>query len=260
MSKSNATTTDMRTATLRALDATANDAGRGLVRVDLATLASIGANVGDVLSLTGRNTAYARAMPLPRYQSGKGTVSMDRTIRANAGVSLDDDVTIAIAELPTAKHAVLACEEPGFIVTPALQSQLAAILENIALAPGQIHAVRMVGRPDLPFKLTSMSPNEAARIAPDTAIEIKGTTPAKAKPKAKSQTQRGFGELGGLHNEIERVREMVELPLRRPDLFAQLGIAAPRGVLLSGPPGTGKTMLARAVAEACEATFFQING
>ncbi|MEO0496861.1 MAG: AAA family ATPase [Pseudomonadota bacterium] len=259
MSKTNATSTKTSFAKLRALDAAANDAGRGLVRVDLATLSAIGANVGDVLSLAGRNTAYARAMPLPRYQSGKGTICMDRAIRANAGVAVDDDVTVAIADLPTAKHAVLRCDEPGFIITPTLQTQLSAILENIALAPGQTHCVRMVGRPDLPLKLVSVTPNEAVRLAPDTMIEIEGTKP-KSKPNVKSAPKRGFAELGGLHVEVERVREMVELPLRRPDLFAQLGIAAPRGVLLSGPPGTGKTMLARAVADACEATFFQING
>jgi transitional endoplasmic reticulum ATPase len=124
----------------------------------------------------------------------------------------------------------------------------------MTVATGNTVRLRLIGGRDLNGRICSTSPDGPVVIGRDTRVSFGA---ASGEP---SERTISYEDLGGLTRELARVREMIELPIRRPDLFARLGIEAPKGVLLSGPPGTGKTLLARAVAQECEASFFQIDG
>ena len=132
--------------------------------------------------------------------------------------------------------------------------RVADSFRDMTVAAGHMVRLRLIGGRDLSGRVCSTCPDGAVIISRDTRITFAAAS-GEAPPRTIS-----YEDLGGLSRELARVREMIELPIRRPDLFARLGIEAPKGVLLSGPPGTGKTLLARAVAQECEAAFFQIDG
>jgi transitional endoplasmic reticulum ATPase len=237
------------------------DADRGIVRLDPAALAAIGADIGDVVAIIGARTAYARAMPALSEQRGRGLIAMDGTVRANASVVLGGAVRVTRASAQPAARVALALRDFSAAPSPILLRQIGRSLENVPVRTGDTIRIPIIGGRVLEATVASTRPDGVAMIGERTqiAIERPGTT---AQPKASPVGARGlrYEDLGGLSRELARVREMIEWPMRHGELFAHLGIDPPKGVLLIGPPGTGKTLLAKAVASECNATFFQING
>jgi transitional endoplasmic reticulum ATPase len=241
------------TITLRIREARAMDAGRGVARLDPASLAAIGARVGDVIALTAERTTHVRALPAHNEDRGQGVILIDGATRANLSLGVDDPVGISRREAGDAEKITLSFEQPPQPSAPFLR-RVQQALEGLPLAAGDAVRLRVVGGRDMIATVAATRPEGPVFIQPATLIDIaSGAGQRKARGV-------GYDDLGGLSRELARVREMIELPIRRPEIFTHLGVDAPKGVLLSGPPGTGKTLLARAVAEECNAAFFQING
>ncbi len=239
--------------TLTIREARTADAGRGIARVDPANLATIGARIGDVLALTGARTTHVRALPAHNEDRAQCLILVDGSTRANLRLGVDDPVVVARAECAVAEKLTLAFEK-SFSTGPAMVRRIVQALEGLPLIVGDTVRLKVIGGTDLTTTIAATRPEGAVFISGETAI-------AFASGDGRTSTRGvGYDDLGGLSREVARVREMIELPIRRPEIFAHLGVAAPKGVLLTGPPGTGKTLLARAVAEECNAAFFQIAG
>jgi transitional endoplasmic reticulum ATPase len=241
--------------TLRVTEAMQRDVGRGVARIDPHDLAQIGAEVGDVVQIAGRRATVARAIPLYIEQRGQAIVQLDGIVRANAGVSLDERVVVRRVEAQPARSVVLA---PAELVSAAGRSgqgaYLARLLSGVPILVGDQVRANLLSARTQTFTVVETTPEGPVLIGPSTAVRLagKGTHAGRAVST--------YEDIGGLHREVRRIREMVELPLRYPEAFERLGIQPPKGVLLHGPPGCGKTLIARAVAHETSARFFHVAG
>jgi transitional endoplasmic reticulum ATPase len=223
------------------------DASRGIARLDPADLAKLNADTGALIAITGSRTAYARALPLPPAQRGTKTLQMDGSLRRNAGTAVGEAVQVDLhAPPPPARLARLL--GPGWVST----DMLARALEGVPLCQGDWFRLPLVDGAEAEFFVQHLEPAGPALAGKGTRIEN--------KEAAQTADTVRYEDLGGLAAVVERVREVVELPLKNRAAFTRLGITPPKGVLLSGPPGTGKTMIARAVAAETGAHFIAVNG
>ncbi len=222
------------TITLTVREARAMDAGRGVARLDPASLAAIGARVGDVVAITAGRTTHVRALPALPQDRGQGVITMDGATRANIGASGGDEVTLARSEVGEAERVTLAFAQPP-AASAAFLRRVAQALEGLPLVAGDTVRLPVLGGRDLSATVLATRPDGPVFLREGTHIEI-----ASGQGERKAR-EVGYDDLGGLGRELAKVREMIELPLRRPEIFTHLGIDAPKGVLLSGPPGTGKT-------------------
>jgi len=243
--------------TLRVAEASQRDFGRGIARIDPEDMKRIGAETGDVIQITGKKRTAAKAMPAYPENRGKGLIQIDGIIRNNAFTGIDDSVRIEKIEAEKAENVVLAPLEP---TQPWLRGEkygehTRRLLEGLPLVEGDRARLSLLGT-SVSFVVARLKPKSAAVIVyPTTEITI--------QEKA-IETGRRIGvtyeDVGGLDEQIQRIREMIELPLRHPEVFDRLGIEPPKGVLLHGPPGTGKTLIAKAVANETFATFISLSG
>ena len=241
-------------ATLRVADALQRDVGRGIARIDPKVVQELGLTSGDVVQITGKRKTNALCWPAHEQDYGKGIVRIDGYLRNNAGVSIDDKVTIRKIDAKIAERLTLAPTEPLRIVGG--EEYLSQLLEGRVLSRGDYVPINIMGR-TVNLVVTNTSPSAEAVIVTEGTEVLVGEQvkePIRAIPKI------SYEDIGGLRPVIQKVREMIELPLRHPELFERLGVEAPKGVLLHGPPGTGKTLLARAVASETNANFLSIGG
>jgi transitional endoplasmic reticulum ATPase len=240
---------------LRVAEALPKDAGRGLVRLDPQDLEQLGVDIGDVVEIAGKRSTVARAMPAYVAQRGQGLIQMDGILRANAGAGLDERVNVRRVEVRPARTVALTPVEALRTSRGAAQAHyLARLLDGIPVVPGDRVRVDLFGTRAQTFTVAESTPAGPVLIGPATAIRLTGEG---------ARRERGtitYEDIGGLRREIRRIREMIELPLRYPEVFERLGIDPPKGVLLHGPPGCGKTLIARAVAQETSAHFVHING
>ena len=242
--------------TLRVAEALPKDVGRGLVRLDPQTLDLLGVRIGDVVQITGKRATVARAMPTYTEQRGQGLIQVDGILRINAGASLDERISIQRVVAQPARSLVLSPGEGVKVSQVTAQTRyLAKLLDGIPVVAGDRVRVNLFGTRAQSFTVVETSPVGPTLIGPATTIRISGEN--------SGGRERGtitYEDIGGLRRETRRIREMIELPLRYPEVFERLGIDAPKGVLLYGPPGAGKTLIARAVANETSAHFVTING
>ena len=240
---------------LRVGDARQRDVGRGIARIDQHTMQKLGISAGDVIEICGKRTTSAIAWPAYSEDQNRDLLRIDGFTRKNAGVAINEYVLVRSAKVKTAMSLALAPVDMRLNVDEDFTNFVRNRLMERTLVEGDTTLVMMLGHA-IPFTVTKTRPHGIVKVTAETKLTILN----EPAPEGKGLPRTTYEDVGGLHEEIQRVREMVELPLRHPELFQRLGIETPKGVLLHGPPGCGKTLLARAVANESEANFFSING
>ncbi|MHA1168025.1 MAG: AAA family ATPase, partial [Candidatus Hodarchaeales archaeon] len=247
----------MKEAILRVVEPRQQDVGRGIARLDPDIAAKMNIGTGDVIKIESRRSRTAALVKhgFPEDRN-RGIIRIDGATRRNIQVAIDEKVKITKIEAKTAISILFAPTQPLMIKNGELF--LRRILENRVITAGDFIEIKLMNR-KIVLKVMKHEPStEAVIVSHITNIDIsRKHVPDIAERQIPTVT---YEDIGGLHNEIQKVREMIELPMRHPELFERLGIDPPKGVLLHGPPGTGKTMLAKAVATETEANFISISG
>ena len=240
---------------LKVLEAYTRDVGRGVARIDYDSMDSLTASTGDVIEIRGKRRTVAKCLPLYPSDEGKGIIRVDGLVRNNAGVAIGDTVVVRKIKAIPAEKVIVA---PLEAIPPIDERYLADALESVPLIKGDNVMVPYFGG-RLTFQVIGVTPagSDAVLVTQKTAFNI---TTAGQTLADRGMHIVAYEDIGGLKDEIQKVREMIELPLRHPEIFEKLGIEAPKGVLLFGPPGTGKTLLAKAVASESNSHFISISG
>ncbi len=233
----------------------ARDANRGIVRLDSDVMKELGLSSGDAVEITGTKKTVSLVWPGYETDVGKGLIRMDGYTRNNAGVGIDDQVTLKKIQVKTAERIVLGFTEP--IRVMGIEEYLFEFLQGRVLTRGDSIPLNIMGT-RVELVVTDVKPSaQAVIVGSETEVQVSEEV-VKEVPKGIQRVT--YEDIGGLRDEIQKVREIIELPLRHPELFVRLGVEAPKGVLLHGPPGTGKTLLAKAVANESNANFYTIGG
>lgn len=255
--------------TLQVANMRPQDAGASIARVSAAAMAGIGIKEGDLIELIGkRHTAAIAMRPYPDDE-GLNIVRLDGLQRVNAGVSSGDHIEIRKAEARPATKVVLAPAQKNLVLQGSGEALQRTFLHRPMVSGDVIStsvqqrildpriSLPTYGLQEIRLVVVSTQPRGIVQMTEQTVVELR---PQFEEPKEARRADVTYDDIGGLGSSVEQVREMVELPLRHPELFQRLGIDPPKGVLLYGPPGTGKTLLARAVANETEANFYHIAG
>ena len=237
---------------LKVLEAYTRDVGRGVARIDYDSMDTLSASTGDVIEIKGKRRTVAKCLPLYPSDEGKGIIRIDGLGRNNSGIAIGDSISVKKIKAIAAEKIIVA---PLEAIPPIDERYLADALESVPLIKGDNVMVPYFGG-RLTFQVIGVTPNaDAVLVTQKTVFTI-----AEKGETLRGVPQVSYEDIGGLTDEIKKVREMIELPLRHPEIFEKLGIEAPKGVLLYGPPGTGKTLLAKAVANESNAHFISISG
>ncbi|WP_299236702.1 AAA family ATPase [Natronomonas sp.] len=254
-----------RQVTLTVQAAEKRDAGRGVARLPEAARRALGVLSGDTVVIEGERPTVAKVWPA---SGTEGIVRIDAETRSNAGVNVGETVSVAPVEIDAAERVVVE------IPVAADEELLDAIASDLRDRPVQAGETIRLERPGVRATVAETTPEGTVRVTPDTTVRVREATDGGETSPSERATDASpsedptvdpapsatYEDIGGLDEELERVREMIELPLSEPELFRKLGIDPPSGVLLYGPPGTGKTLIAKAVANEVDAHFEVIDG
>ncbi len=243
---------------LKVQESRKRDVGRSIIRLDSDTMKELGANTGDIIEIKGKDqTTAAIAWPAYPQDQGLGIIRIDSRIRKNANITIDEDVSITKVEEVIAKTVTLAPISLKIKPNTRFESFVKRKLLNFPITKGDLIYINIGMTKEIVFRIISLKPSEISLVKQSTTLSINETAMDEIPQGIPYIT---YEDIGGLDQEIQLVREMVELPLKHPELFKRLGIDPPKGVLLRGPPGCGKTLLAKAVANESQAHFISING
>ena len=241
---------------LKVAEARSRDVGRGIVRMDPKDFESLGCEVGDVVGIFGKRMTAAKVMPTYTEDRNKGIIQIDGIIRENAQIGLDEKASIEKVVYEPAKKITLSPITISGLRGEKDTRYIGRLLEGLPLVVGDRVRATLFGSKSCDFKILSATPKEGVLIIqPTTVIRIE-----LKEGEQKRRLKISYEDIGGLGKQIQRIREMIELPLKYPQIFERIGIDAPKGVLLHGPPGCGKTLIARAVANETDAYFTSISG
>ena len=241
---------------LKVTEALPKDVGRAIARIDPEDMKALNVEVGEAVQIEGKRKTAAKVMPCYAADRGRKIVQIDGITRENAKIGLDEKLRIQKTETKPARRITLS----PLTVTGMLQRDkdakyIGSLIEGLPLTCGDKIRARLFGAKTCDFAVEKTAPEGVVLVSPTTQIRVK-TNGAEKVEKAKV----AYEDIGGLGAQIQRIREMIELPLKYPEVFNRLGIEAPKGVFLYGPPGTGKTLTARAVANETDAYFISMSG
>ncbi len=243
---------NQNTLPLKVLEAYTRDVGRGTARIDYDTMKSLDATTGDIIEIKGKRRTVAKCLPLYPSDEGKGIIRVDGLMRNNAGIAIGDTINAKKIKIVSAEKIIVS---PLEAIPPIDERYLADALESTPVVKGDNVMVPYFGG-RLTFQIVGITPPvDAVLITNKTSFTI-----TEKDADLRGMPHVSYEDIGGLRDEMQKVREMIELPLRHPEIFEKLGIEAPKGVLLYGPPGTGKTLLAKAVASESNSHFISISG
>lgn len=258
---------------LRVSEARPKDVGRGIVRIDPKDMERIGDSVGDILQIAcptdgpserrcragrreGKRKTAAKVLPAYMEDRAKGIIQMDGLLRENAQISLDEKIDVQKIEYATADKITLS---PLTLTRASHRDRdmryIGSLLGGLPLVEGDRIRANLFGVRSQDFTVVSTSPKGVVLVQPGTTINI-----LEKKEKVGVRERISYEDVGGLKKAIQRIREMIEFPLKYPEVFERLGIDAPKGVFMYGPPGCGKTLIARAVANETDAAFYTLSG
>jgi transitional endoplasmic reticulum ATPase len=238
---------------LKVTEALSKDVGRAYARMGPEDLEKLQVAIGDIVEVSGKRKTVCKAMPAYKDLRGRSRVQLDGISRENAGAGIDDSVLVRQLACRPAEHVVLT----PITITPADRDlqYIGSLLDGLPVMEGDRIRATLFGSRTADFKVEALTPKGPVLINPTTTLVI-----GKAGVQEPRRAVVSYEDIGGLKPQLHRIREMIELPLRYPELFERLGIEAPKGVLLHGPPGCGKTLIARTIAHETEANFFSVSG
>ncbi|MBD3210583.1 CDC48 family AAA ATPase [Candidatus Micrarchaeota archaeon] len=239
---------------LKVAEAFQNDIGRGIARIDSKAKSELGVSTGDIIKLTGKKSALAIVWQAHPDDEGLDMIRIDGILRQNLSIGLGERVRVEKTPVKEAKKIVLAPQE-AVRYSVGFDQYVKKRLIGKAVLKGNLLPVGIFGT-SIPLIVAQVFPQGPVSITEHTEIKI-NKEPVKEMKNVPHIT---YDDVGGLKDSIHKVREMIELPLRHPELFERLGIEPPKGILLYGSPGTGKTLLAKAVANESDANFFYVGG
>src|SRR2546427_369528 len=239
----------------RVADAKQRDVGHGKVRIDNETMQKLNITAGDFIEIHGKRTTVAIAWPAYAEDQGQEIVRMDGLLRRNAGVALNEYVTIRKAEVKDAQTIVFAPTDVRLSVDEEFVGFVKRRFMDMPFVEGDMTLLSIFGSA-VPLIATRTRPHGPVKIVEPSVVQVM----SEPTPEKKGIPIVTYEDIGGLHTEIQRIREMVDLPLRHPEFFQRLGIEPAKGVFLYGPPGCGKTLVAKAVASESDANFYVISG
>ena len=254
------------------------DVGQGVARLDPNVMDDLGIQERDLIEIVGERKTAAIALP-SQTDIGLGVIRIDGLVRKNSGATIGGEVTIKKTKATEAKKVVLAPIENNIRVQGDVRGLFAGkVMVQGDIIGSQIRAPRpsmnrgfnslfdelmdfTPAMKEIKFAVVSTSPKDIVIVGPNTEVQLHESPIDVSKLEGVGNlVDVSYEDIGGLKDEVKKVREMIEIPLKRPELFEKLGIAPPKGVLMHGPPGTGKTLLAKAVASESDAHFIAING
>ncbi len=247
---------------LKVAEALQSDVGYGRARIDTSTRVALNVEPGDIIEIVGKKTTAAKVFRVNQDDEGIQIVRIDGLIRKNAGISIGDKVVVRKAEMQTAASVTISpliSETHRIRFGPGIENFVKKMLMKRPLTKGDtiiVPGIALMGG-SLPFVVANTKPKGIIEITEDTEMVVKEEAVKEGEIEISAVT---YEDIGGLKEELQRVRETIELPLKHPELFDRLGIDPPKGVLLYGPPGTGKTLIAKAVANEAGANFYSIQG
>jgi transitional endoplasmic reticulum ATPase len=238
---------------LKVTEALSKDVGRAYARMGPEDLEKLQVAIGDIVEVVGKRTTVCKAMPAYKELRGRSRLQLDGLSRENAGAGIDDFVRVKKIVCRPGERVVLT----PITITPAERDlqYIGSLLDGLPVLEGDRIRATLFGSRTADFKVGALTPRGPVLINPTTTLVI-----GQAGAPETLRAAVSYEDVGGLKPQLQRIREMIELPLRYPELFERLGIDAPKGVLLHGPPGCGKTLIARTIAHETEANFFSVSG
>ncbi|MBU2540716.1 MAG: CDC48 family AAA ATPase [Candidatus Omnitrophica bacterium] len=240
---------------LKVKEALSKDVGRAIARIDPEDIKILGIEVGEIIEIKGKRKTPAKVMPCYAEDRRKKIIQMDGILRENSKIGLDEKVKVHKTDFrPASKITLSSLTISGLLQREKDTKYIGSLIEGLPVTSGDKVRARLFGTRTSDFKVEDTIPDGVVLISPTTLIRM------KAKGVKEEKAKVSYEDIGGLGTQIQRIREMIELPLKYPEVFERLGIEAPKGVFLYGPPGTGKTLIARAVANETDAYFTHISG
>ena len=247
---------DSTTLILKVKEALAKDAGRVIARIDPEDIKILGVEIGEIIEIEGKRKAPAKVMPCYLEDRGKKIIQIDGISRENAQIGLDEKVKIYKVDCKPASKIILSPLTVSSLLSSDKDTRyISSLIEGLPVTYGDRVRATLFGSKSCDFKVLETIPDGIVLIGSTTLVKMKTKESGREGPSKVS-----YEDIGGLGTQIQRIREMIELPLKYPQVFERLGIDPPKGVLLHGPPGTGKTLIARAVANETDAYFTHISG
>ena len=244
------------TMTLKVKEALPKDVGRAIARIDPEDMKSLGIEVGEIIEIEGKRKTPVKIMPCYLKDRGENIIQIDGITRENAKAGVDEKVKIKkVGHRPARRVTLSPLTISGLLQKEKDTKYIGSLIEGLSLVSGDKVRASLFGTRSYDFMVEETIPDGVVIISPATVISIKSKGVKEA-----GVLKISYEDIGGLHTQIQRIREMIELPLKYPEVFERLGIEAPKGVFLYGPPGTGKTLIARAIASETNTYFISISG